>query len=61
MRAPRLLLSAAGLAAAMALAGWAGPGSTYVNPVFEPVLADPGVLRAEDGSFYVYGTEDDWG
>jgi arabinan endo-1,5-alpha-L-arabinosidase len=34
---------------------------TYVNPVFEPVLADPSVLRAADGTYYAYGTEDDWG
>lgn len=34
---------------------------TYTNPVFEPVLADPSVIRADDGYFYAYGTEDDWG
>lgn len=33
---------------------------TYQNPVFEPVLADPSVIRAEDGTFYAYGTEDAW-
>ncbi|MBM7551505.1 family 43 glycosylhydrolase [Thalassobacillus pellis] len=33
----------------------------YTNPVFEPVLADPSVIRGEDGYFYAYGTEDDWG
>lgn len=33
----------------------------YQNPVFEPVIADPSVITAEDGSFYAYGTEDDWG
>ncbi|HET7627608.1 MAG TPA: family 43 glycosylhydrolase [Bacillales bacterium] len=33
----------------------------YVNPVFEPVLADPTVVRADDGYFYAYGTEDAWG
>lgn len=32
----------------------------YQNPVFEPVLADPSILRAEDGYFYAYGTEDAW-
>lgn len=33
---------------------------TYVNPVFQPVLADPTVVRC--GSFfYAYGTEDNWG
>lgn len=54
-------LPAAVLATALALAGCADAGATYTNPVFEPILADPGALRAEDGSFYVYGTEDDWG
>ncbi|NBC71858.1 family 43 glycosylhydrolase [Paenibacillus sacheonensis] len=34
--------------------------NAYVNPVFEPVLADPSVIRAEDGYFYAYGTEDEW-
>lgn len=33
---------------------------TYVNPVFQPVLADPTIVRC--GSFfYAYGTEDNWG
>ena len=32
----------------------------YRNPVFEPVLADPSVVRSGD-YFYAYGTEDDWG
>jgi len=36
--------------------------STYVNPVFEPILADPTVIRdPESGYFYAYGTQDDWG
>ncbi len=34
---------------------------TYTNPVFEPVLADPSVLRGDDGWFYAYGTMDNWG
>lgn len=34
--------------------------STYTNPVFKPVLADPSIVKYE-GSFYAYGTEDDWG
>lgn len=34
---------------------------TYQNPVFEPVLADPSVIKADDGYVYAYGTEDDWG
>lgn len=34
--------------------------SFYQNPVFEPVLADPSVIRVDD-LFYAYGTEDNWG
>ncbi|WP_229238555.1 family 43 glycosylhydrolase [Dyadobacter sp. Leaf189] len=34
---------------------------SYKNPVFEPILADPTVVRAEDGMFYAYGTMDNWG
>ncbi|MCG1008466.1 family 43 glycosylhydrolase [Salinicoccus sp. ID82-1] len=30
----------------------------YTNPVFEPTLADPSVIEADDGYFYAYGTED---
>ncbi len=38
------------------------PENTYVNPVFEPILADPTVVRdPETGIFYAYGTEDNWG
>ena len=29
----------------------------YTNPVFSPVLADPGIIEHE-GVFYVYGTQD---
>lgn len=36
------------------------PDTTYINPVFKPVLADPTVIRAADGKFYAYGTEDTW-
>jgi arabinan endo-1,5-alpha-L-arabinosidase len=35
--------------------------ATYQNPVFEPVLADPSVIKGKDGYFYAYGTQDDWG
>jgi len=62
-----------GLAAAPAtgtLAGCTGllgendeSGPTFENPVFEPTLADPSVIRhdGEDGeTFYAYGTEDNW-
>lgn len=43
--------------------GKPSPGKTtqFVNPVFEPVLADPSIIKAEDGWFYGYGTEDNWG
>ncbi|QGQ94522.1 arabinan endo-1,5-alpha-L-arabinosidase [Paenibacillus psychroresistens] len=34
--------------------------NAYTNPVFEPVLADPAILRGADGFFYAYGTEDEW-
>lgn len=40
--------------------GTVTPTATYENPVFEPILADPSVVRADDGTFYAYGTEDDW-
>ncbi|WP_233632532.1 family 43 glycosylhydrolase [Parapedobacter sp. ISTM3] len=34
----------------------------YTNPVFEPILADPSVVRdPQTGFFYAYGTEDNWG
>lgn len=34
----------------------------FTNPVFEPILADPTVLRDPvSGAFYAYGTQDDWG
>ncbi|MCF0061200.1 family 43 glycosylhydrolase [Dyadobacter chenwenxiniae] len=35
--------------------------SIYQNPVFEPILADPTIIKADDGWFYAYGTMDDWG
>jgi arabinan endo-1,5-alpha-L-arabinosidase len=34
---------------------------SYKNPVFEPILADPTVIRSDDGLFYAYGTMDNWG
>jgi arabinan endo-1,5-alpha-L-arabinosidase len=37
------------------------PLTCYQNPVFQPVLADPSIIRGKDGYFYAYGTEDDWG
>lgn len=42
---------------------WEGNPSertTYTNPVFEPDLADPTMIRADDGWFYAYGTENTW-
>ncbi len=39
----------------------ADPGGRFTNPVFEPILADPTVIRSDDGWFYAYGTQDDWG
>lgn len=35
--------------------------NTFTNPVFEPILADPTVVKGNDGWFYAYGTQDDWG
>ncbi len=36
--------------------------ATYTNPVFEPILADPTVVRdPQTGLFYAYGTQDSWG
>jgi arabinan endo-1,5-alpha-L-arabinosidase len=32
----------------------------YQNPLFEPDLADPSFIRASDGWFYAYGTQNDW-
>ena len=35
---------------------------TYVNPVFEPILADPTVVRnPQNKLFHAYGTADNWG
>lgn len=32
----------------------------FENPVFKPVLADPSIIKASDGYYYAYGTEDEW-
>lgn len=32
----------------------------FQNPVFEPDLADPTFVRADNGIFYAYGTENTW-
>lgn len=34
---------------------------TYTNPVVTPVAADPSIIRAPDGNFYLYATQDHWG
>ncbi|PYZ97526.1 arabinan endo-1,5-alpha-L-arabinosidase [Alteribacter lacisalsi] len=66
----KLLAGAGVLAAAAVIAGGIyaftndsapSAGPDYENPVFEPVIADPSVIRGEDGYFYAYGTEDNWG
>lgn len=33
-------------------------GDTYTNPVINTSLPDPSVIRADDGYFYLYATED---
>ncbi|MBN2504377.1 MAG: family 43 glycosylhydrolase [Bacilli bacterium] len=35
----------------------------YQNPVFEPVLADPSIIKGDDGIYYAFGTQDygEWG
>ncbi|MEX2535854.1 MAG: family 43 glycosylhydrolase [Trueperaceae bacterium] len=48
---------------ALLLAGLAGAQSesgTYQNPVVLPTAADPSVLRAQDGDFYLVATQDSW-
>jgi arabinan endo-1,5-alpha-L-arabinosidase len=54
----------------MILASWCALGilggvradqELFKNPVFEPVFADPSIVRGEDGFFYAYATQDDWG
>lgn len=32
----------------------------WPNPIVRPVAADPSVVRAPDGTFYLYATADDW-
>jgi arabinan endo-1,5-alpha-L-arabinosidase len=57
--APRLLplllvIANTGLCLAQPLVG------SYRNPLIEPAAADPSVLRAEDGRFYLVATQDSW-
>ena len=35
--------------------------TTYRNPVLLPVAADPAVIRAPHGEYYVFATQDNWG
>jgi arabinan endo-1,5-alpha-L-arabinosidase len=50
-----------GVAAVAIVLASTGERSMFTNPVFEPILADPSILWTDDGWFYAYGTEDDWG
>ncbi|WLD92798.1 family 43 glycosylhydrolase [Alkalihalobacillus sp. AL-G] len=43
------------------VSGCADHQNQYANPVFEPVIADPSIVKAGDGYYYAYGTEDAWG
>lgn len=55
---------ALGGVATRSFSGDAAAASSMENPVYEPVLADPSIIQADDGTYYAYGTEDDspaWG
>lgn len=39
---------------------FAGAQETYTNPVVTPVAADPDVVRAKDGTFYLYASQNNW-
>ena len=54
----RLLILLLSLAAATAQMN---DPDMYTNPVVTPVAADPSLIRAPDGTFYLYATQDDWG
>ena len=43
-----------------AICGGAAFASYYTNPVIAPVAADPSLIRAADGSWYLYATQDRW-
>ena len=51
----RAVISLAAMASLSA--GWT---QTYTNPVIAPVAADPSVIRADDGTWYLYATQDRW-
>ena len=54
----RATTSAVGVAMACLVAG---APAVAANPIVEPVAADPSIVRAQDGTFYMYTTADDWG
>lgn len=43
---------------------WTDPetplAQTYINPVWQPDLADPTVIAIDNGWFYAYGTQNSW-
>ncbi|QIX48656.1 family 43 glycosylhydrolase [Rhodococcus sp. DMU1] len=51
------------VAAAMSLLAFliAPAPPAAANPIVEPVAADPSIVRAPDGAYYMYTTGDDWG
>lgn len=51
--------AAVATASLLVLAGH-GLAQTYVNPIIAPVAADPSVVRAPDGTFYLVATQDRW-
>ena len=42
------------------LAVVASADATYVNPMVLPIVAHPSVVRAPDGTFYLFATLDRW-
>lgn len=51
------------LVTVMALAavlGGTALASSYTNPVIAPVAADPSLIRAADGHWFLYATQDRW-
>lgn len=53
---PGRLLHALALVTLVAVAA----AQTYTNPVIAPVAADPSLIRAPDGFWYLYATQDRW-
>ena len=59
------LAQALGVTVAFTLGGQAlaqddQQSGSYTNPVIEPVAADPSLIRAADGTWYLYATQDRW-